>query len=628
MLKKELIINIFVLLNARLLGVRVNKNNQIKESELVQEIIDDYNNRLNEKRAYEEAWLLNINFLIGNQYTFISPNGEIEETQKLYSYESREVFNHIAPIIESRLAKLGKVRPAIAVRPSSASEKDKETAKISKMVLDTKFNDLNISEILKTGTVWSEVTGTVIYKLTYDNLEKGKGVEISVVNPFEIFPENNSIEKIEDNPSIIHARCIDKSVAESVYGLSGLVGQDMMSLSLDGLSGVNGISLGGRRAFKSAQSLKHDQVLVIERYFKPSASYENGLLQVVVGSKLVYNGDLPLNEYPFVKQVSNSTIGNFWGTSVIERCIPLQRAYNAVKNRKLEYMSRLARGVLAVEEGSVDLDMLEDEGLAPGKILVYRSGTSSPRFMDGFTIPSELNREEDRLIAELNTLAGVSEFMRNSLLPSNVTSGTAINQLTEADDTRLSVPAEHIRECLLEISKLMLRVIKKYSQGKNLSKLFDDNGDVLVFSWKSSDLKAEDIVLDTVNELSDSLSSRRQSAIELFRAGLFSDENGKLDNYAKSKILDILGFGSFESGQDITRSHINRAKAENLDIENAMVLEVDDHDVHCQEHTRYIIENKEIKNETLNKMLEHIRVHKSFKKVGESLSLGGNYVNK
>ena len=104
---------------------------------------------------------------------------------------------------------------------------------------------------------------------------------------------------------------------------------------------------------------------------------------------------------------------------------------------------------------------------------------------------------------------------------------------------------------------------------------------------------------------------------------MFSDENGKLDSYAKSKILDILGFGSFESGQDITNSHINRAKNENLDILNAMVLEVDDHDIHILEHTRCVIEGDKESEEKISKILEHIRTHKAMKKAGEFLIQGG-----
>lgn len=592
-----------------------NSKDKIATQMLVKEIIEDYKNRASERRAYEEAWLLNINFLLGNQYAFISPNGEISETEKVFPYESREVFNHIAPIIESRLAKLGKVRPSVAVMPSSNSEKDKEIAKTSKMVLNSKLAELNISEVLKKGTLWSEILGTCIYKITND---MSSGVGVSVVSPFEIFPENSSLEEILDNPSIIHARCLDKTEAEQMYNLHDLKGEDITNLSLEGFVGDSFVV--NRYSKKTAQVVKHNQVLVIERYFKADNQNKNGKLQIVVGDNLVYDGELPIGEYPFIKQVSNSLIGNFWGQSVVERCIPLQRTYNAVKNRKLEFLSRLSSGVLAVEEGSVDIDMLEDEGLAPGKILVYRSGCSAPKFMDGFTLPAELNREEDRLVSEMNALGGVSELMRNTLLPTNVTSGTAINQLTEADDTRLSVSAEHIRSALLEISKMILRVMKKYTDGKKLSRLFDDHGEVEAIYWKASDLKTDDIVLDTVNELSDSLSSRRQNAMELFRAGLFSDENGNLDSYAKTKILDILGFGNFESGQDITQSHILRAKRENLDAETKMVLEIDDHDVHIKEHTRYIIDNPEIEKDKMEEILEHIRAHKSFKKAGQILS--------
>ena len=44
---------------------------------------------------------------------------------------------------------------------------------------------------------------------------------------------------------------------------------------------------------------------------------------------------------------------------MVERAIPVQRAYNAVKNRKHEFLNRIAMGVLTVEDGSVDTDNLE-----------------------------------------------------------------------------------------------------------------------------------------------------------------------------------------------------------------------------------------------------------------------------
>lgn len=115
-----------------------------------------------------------------------------------------------------------------------------------------------------------------------------------------------------------------------------------------------------------------DGVLVTEYYEMPSAEYKNGRLLITCGDMLLYEGELPYQtgengerRAPFVRQVSLSRPGCFWGMSIIERCIPIQRAYNAVKNRKHEFLNRAAVGVLAVEEGSVDLENLELEGLAP-----------------------------------------------------------------------------------------------------------------------------------------------------------------------------------------------------------------------------------------------------------------------
>lgn len=582
--------------------------------EKVNEILQDFQRRQEERRSLEQSWLLNINFLVGNQYCMISSSGTIEEQSRLFPYESREVFNHIAPIIESRLAKLGKVRPVIGVRPSSDSEKDVKVAETSKKVLDAIFDDINISSVLKSATVWSEITGSAFYKVVAEPQNGSCVCKVVAVSPFEIFPYSLSCEDIEDNSSIIQARVMERQRAEKLYNRA-FVGKDMSTLTLDNFFGGGFASASQTK--RAVTVSKPDQVLVVERYSRPDEVYPNGRLEIVVADVLVFDGDLPLGVMPFVKQVSNSVVGNFFGVGIIDRCIPVQRAYNAIKNRKLEYLSRLTSGVLAVEEGSVDLEQLEVEGISPGKILVYRSGASEPRFMDSFAIPPEFSREEDRLLNELITMTGVSELMRNSTLPSSVTSGAAISQLSEADDTRLSVSAEYIRSALVEISKKLLHFTKNLATSKNVAKLFDGNGKLELVHWTSSDLKADDVVLDTVNELSMSLATRRSMVIDLVKLGIFAGPDGRLDDYSRSKILSMLSLGDFESAKSITDAHLDRAREENLDPTNIFVLEVDDHDLHIKEHTRAVISSKNLDNKTKDMLLSHIRQHKEFLKLNQ-----------
>ncbi len=85
--------------------------------DLVKEVKDDFERRREERRSYELQWRLNMNFLMGNQYCEISPRGDVEDVGKQYFWQEREVFNHIAPIVETRLAKLGRVKASISVRP-------------------------------------------------------------------------------------------------------------------------------------------------------------------------------------------------------------------------------------------------------------------------------------------------------------------------------------------------------------------------------------------------------------------------------------------------------------------------------------------------------------------------------
>lgn len=63
---------------------------------------------------------------------------------------------------------------------------------------------------------------------------------------------------------------------------------------------------------------------------------------------------------------------------LVDMLIPCQQSYNALKGRYAEYVDKLSIGGIIVEDGSVDTDVLAEDGLAPGKILVYRQGSVPP----------------------------------------------------------------------------------------------------------------------------------------------------------------------------------------------------------------------------------------------------------
>lgn len=612
--------------------------NNISTEDLAKSIIEDFKIRQQERKKFEANWQLNINFFMGNQYCAINSNNDVVDFEKQFFWQEREVYNHIAPIIEIRLSKLSKVRPSMTVIPFSDSDNDINCAKVSKNILKSATYKLNLSKKISEATVWSEICGTSFYKVSWNN-NKGEmlgidsnganilegDVQIDVVSPFEIFPDSSSYNNLEDCKSIMHVRAYHKDTIKDLWGVD-VEGHDIDVFTLDNANITGGLGYYAKVS-KAGKTVKHNSALVIEKYEAPTTKFPFGRLIIVAGDKVVYVGELPyvnLTEnkrgFPFIAQCSIVNPNCFWGTSIIERCIPIQRSFNAIKNRKHEFLNRISMGVMAVEDGSIDTDNLEEEGMAPGKVLIYRQGASIPRLLSPGSVPADFNYEEESLLQEFLTVSGVSDLLRNSTLTNNV-SGVALELLIEQDESRLISSAEQIREAVKEISKHILRLYKQFINGKTSSKLIDSNGKIEMFYWNKSDINSDDVVFETENELNESLAQKRNMIFEIFNSGLLHDENGKLTNSMRYKLLEQLGFGIWENTQDLKSLQVKRANKENLQLLETFNLnmpkEIDDHALHINEHTCFMLGDEYEKAIKFNpkleqEILEHIRQHKQF----------------
>ncbi len=603
-------------------------------AKIVEEVLLDYNARREARRSLETQWQLNINFVMGNQYSYIASNGAINEDEKQYFWQEKEVFNHIAPIVETRISKICSNTPNVTVIPASADESDVESAKLSKNILNSVSNRVNLLDIEKTATTWSEICGTAFYKVVW-NTDSGKmvakdengndikegDVEIEVVSPFEIFPDNLSCERLEDVKSIIHARAMEIEEVKSQWGVD-VEKEKVFSFSLNSIvSNVGGLGYNAH-INKLANVELNNHCVVIERYVRPTKNYPNGRLTIVAGNKLLFDGELPyINDelknrtFPFVKQISNYLPGNFFGVSVVDRLIPLQRAYNAVRNRKHEYFNRSVMNVLTVEDGSVDTDALEIEGLSPGKVLVYRQGSKSPEIMQNPKLNLDFDTEEERLLSEFKTVSGVSDMMTESYANYTNMSGVALQLLAEQDISRLSTAIDSTKLAVKTVAKFVLRLYKQFAVIPRLLKISGDTGDVQLYYWDNNEICSDDVVFDTSTDLADSLVQRRTMLLDLIKQGLMYDEDGKFSVSTRKKCLDLLGFGMWENAVDINSLQINRAKEENLccDKENLEILSIDNHKIHIDEHTAYIlgaeIKKKTNKNKIIEKLIAHIKEH-------------------
>ena len=587
--------------------------------ELILEVQNDFEKRRKERLPYERQWELNMKFLAGNQYCGINGLGELMVENKTFYWQNREVYNHIAPIMESRLAKLSKVVPSVSVRPKTDDDQDVANALNAEKLLSTTFKKCDLENVLRKVNNWSETCGTGFYKVVWNNaggqvlgelegqkIHEGE-VEILAVSPFEIFPDNLNLENIKDCQSIIHAKVVPVSQIYEKYGVI-VEGNETDVYKFSGVeSGSN------------SKSAMHDSCTVIERYERASTKYPNGRLVTIAGGKLLYCGELPYkngnNEsriFPFVKQVSVNVVGKFFGVSLIERLIPIQRAFNAVKNRKHEFMNRLTMGIMKVEDGSVDVDDLAEDGLSPGKILVYRQGSKAPEIMANMSMPSDFTEEEEKLANEFVVVSGVSDVSSSSK-NANLSSGSALSLLIEQDNARMVVTADAIRSAILEIARQSIKLYAQFTAGLKAVKYVDKNNKIKIVYAGKDVFDSDDVYLESENELLYTNTQKKEMVFRLFDSGLLFDRNGSLRAQTKEKVLSLLGYKDLDYQRGLSRLQEERAINENLLIrkEDKEIEIIDDDEIHIDEHVRYVLsETSTLNEQEKQRFYKHIDAHK------------------
>ena len=596
------------------------ESNRDYVEDLILEVERDFEKRAKARLAYERQWELNMNFLQGNQYCGINSRGEIEDDGKNFYWQSRGVYNHIAPIIDSRLARFSRIEPLVSVRPKSDDDQDVSAANIAEKLVAAVFKINDFSNVAKKVTAWSETCGTGFYKVVWNNHGGNKigevdeqsvyegEVNILSVSPFEIYPDNLFAENLEDCASVIHARALTVEEIKEKYGVT--VGGE--KISVYGLNKQTG-------AMSSSKDVLENAAVVIERYERPSKEFPNGRLITIAGGKLLYAGELPYiigedkkRAYPFVKQECLPVVGSFYGASIVERLIPIQRAFNAVKNRKHEFLNRLSMGVMTVEDGSVDVDDLAEEGLSPGKILVYRQGSKAPEILADMTMPTDFNEEENKLINEFVIVSGVSDVASSSSNAS-LSSGTALEILVEQDNSRLMTSAEEIRRSFLDVAKKSIRLYAQFIEGVRAIRGGDGAGKTILYYVDEKAVSSDDVYLENENELLYTNRQKKDMIFKLFESGLLYDDDGKLRAGTKEKILSLLGYKDLDYQKGISRLQEEKAQRENEQmLKKSLAVEIiDNHEIHVEEHTRYVLcEYITLTEEQKQRFYAHLLEHK------------------
>lgn len=613
------------------------------KEDIIHNILEELEKRRNQRSPLEQQWTLNANFLVGNQYCDIRPyTGEIEQLQPVYDWLNRETFNNIAPLIETRIANLKKVNYAMKVKPATNELDDYAKAEVSTSVLQYTQKATDFTSKKDTMLYWNELCGNCFWLSWWDK-DKGEklaeetvteigenGVErkyqrafyegdldYGLVTPYEVFPESIFKQGVESQRSIILEQV--KSI-DDIYDLYGVKveGNNIETFELTPVASGGGLGYENTVISIGHHSVE-DAEKVITYFERPSKHRPNGLMAIIVGDEhLVYYGDLPYSKIPLIQTVCYEVAGQFFGKSAIEALIPLQRAYNGCINKIHAYIQRLALGNYLVEEGSVDIEEYEDHGLEPGAFLTYKIGSNPPVPVQNGALPSEIMSERYNLRSDMEYVAGVSQLMVNGNAPQTNMSGTAISNLMEIDNTRLSLTGDHIRNSVRKLAIQWLEIYKRYATTRRIVNYVGTNNIGKALTWSSDDINSYDVIYTTENELLISEDMQKQRFFDAYNMGLFTDKDGKIPERVKLTALEFMKAGNYSDIMNLNSLHIQAAQRENAFFENGVIPEVsefDDHEIHAEEHLRYILQMdfrilKRNKPEYAAALEDHLREHR------------------
>ena len=199
------------------------------KSDIIAKITEELDRRKEERIVLEQQWLLNANFLLGNQYCDINPyRNEIEQISPVFDSIEREVFNRIAPIIETRIANLKRINYAMTVKPRTNELDDYAKADVSTAILRHTQSETEFETIKNTMITWNELCGNCFWLSWWDKNKGdeyarevsveigGDGIErireraysqgdidYGLLTPYEIYPESIFKQTVQAQRSII-----------------------------------------------------------------------------------------------------------------------------------------------------------------------------------------------------------------------------------------------------------------------------------------------------------------------------------------------------------------------------------------------------------------------------------------
>jgi hypothetical protein len=609
----------------------------------------------NQMDPIKRQWYLNLSFFKGDQYVdFIG--GRLINIP-MPSNRAKLVINRIKPVVRTEVSRMTSQEPTAEVVPASNEETDIMAAQAAEAVFNSLRERLNLQSVLRQAAWWCSVTGVGYIKTYWDKShesEDSKGQVVtgdhcySSVSPFNIMVPDLLLEDIEEQPYVLNV--FTKSLDWVRMYYPQVMERDGWKPTVVSTSEIMETQYLNTKS-SQANSAQPDSCLVVEAWIKKGATPllpKGGRILMI--DDLVVSCDeegIPYThgQYPFAK-IDSIQSGSFYGTSVVDDLIPLQREINRTRSQLVEARNLTSKPGFFYRTGSMDVNKWTS---APGQAIDIKPGSEFPQPIPLPQIPSYVENMQDRYLTDVEDISGQHQVSKGNA-PSGVTAGTAIQFLQEADNSFMATTHASIEDAVKKVAHQTIALAIQYWDSARLVKYVGRDGQINAKYLERTDIKSgTDIRIEGGSSLPVSKAARIALFMDLMTRGAIpvdqalklmalpsmkayydltevDEKQATRENVAMSELEPKATAQAREQVVSMVQQSMpmginpleNPMASQQMELANEPVVEVhdwDEHDVHIMVHTRYMKsqEYEMLPEEIKNEFELHLQAHKDAK---------------
>jgi hypothetical protein len=591
------------------------------------------------RQNYERQWYYNLAFYFGRQHvqwvgSVAANKFTLMDVKPRQSWRARLVSNKIKPIIRNELTKLTKEEMQFYVVPATTEESDIFAARAGESLAEFVLDDSKFNRVRRQATLWALLTGTGYIKTYYDQgypvpgAEPGK-IILDALSSFPIYVPLLDEEDIQVQPYVFHQRSVDPNFIKEKWGVDVTPDNEAKAEYYEErLRNVLGIQSKGYVP----------QSIVREVWVRPNQEFPNGAMFIIQGKNVLYmyediqearedaELDAPVGdsdvaetptrnplelpetvfpyehgEYPFQK-IIHIPAARYYGLSVIEDLIPLQKEYNRSRSQIIETKNKTASGQWVVPKGSVNPAQITSQ---PGLVITYQPGFEPPKAIKQPDLPAYVLQDLDRTLKDMDDISGQYE-VAHGRTPPGVEAASAIAYLQEENDTRLYHTTASIEEAAQNVGSQILALVDQCWTDQKMVKVVSKNNYTDVKMFRKADMKGNtDFRIEPGSMAPKSRAARNAMMLELVDRQILPPD----------KILKYLQMVDTNQMYNEMQLDDRQAQRENIRMSEGISIpinEYDNHAAHIMSHENFMkTEEYELLDESSRQIfLLHDQEHK------------------